>query len=139
MTLQYQGTLTPDVLVCGGGCAGIGATLGAARSGVSTLLVERAGFAGGILTSVGLPYFDGIADIGTDRIVTRGVALELFSRMGGCEPDATSHPPAQSSDKQHRIPQTAAGSHVAGRAQICPSCTIPSSVGWNVTATALTQ
>ena len=89
MALQYQGTLTPDVLVCGGGCAGIGATLGAARSGVSTLLVEWAGFAGGILTAVGLPYFDGIADIGSDRIVTRGVPLELFARMGGCEPDAT--------------------------------------------------
>lgn len=89
MNLQFQGTLTPDVLVCGGGCAGIGATLGAARSGVSTLLVEWAGFAGGIMTAVGLPYFDGIADIGTDRIVTRGVALELFSRMGGCALDAT--------------------------------------------------
>ncbi len=89
MTIQYQGVLTPDVLVCGGGCAGIGATLGAARSGVSTLLVEWAGFAGGILTAVGLPFFDGIADIGSDRIVNRGVALELFSRMGMCAPDAT--------------------------------------------------
>lgn len=86
MALQYQGTLTPDVLVCGGGCAGIGATLGAARSGVSTLLVEWAGFAGGILTAVGLPYFDGIADIGSDRIVTRGVPLELFVRMGDASP-----------------------------------------------------
>ena len=71
MTIQYQGVLTPDVLVCGGGCAGIGATLGAARSGVSTLLVEWAGFAGGILTAVGLPFFDGIADIDSDRIVNR--------------------------------------------------------------------
>lgn len=78
-----------DVLVCGGGCAGIGAALAAARAGAKTLLVEWAGFAGGIMTAVGLPFFDGIADISDNRIVTRGIPLELFVRMGGCAPDAT--------------------------------------------------
>lgn len=45
-----------DVLVCGGGVAGIAAAVAAARSGASTMLVERAGFLGGTATgsSMGL-------------------------------------------------------------------------------------
>lgn len=39
-----------DVLVCGGGPAGIAAAITAARNGASTLLVERAGFLGGTAT-----------------------------------------------------------------------------------------
>ncbi|MFO1002154.1 MAG: FAD-dependent oxidoreductase [Planctomycetaceae bacterium] len=81
-------TIEIDVLVCGGGCAGSAAALAAARSGAKTLLVEKAPFAGGIITSVGLPYFDGIAHISTNRIVVRGIALELLSKSGVCAPDA---------------------------------------------------
>jgi hypothetical protein len=79
----------PDVLVCGAGCAGLVAALAAARSGARTLLVERAGFAGGIITGVGLPFFDGIADYHQKRVVTPGIPLELLSAMGVCAPDAT--------------------------------------------------
>lgn len=82
-------TLKTDVLVCGGGCAGIAAALAAARRGAKVLLVEKAPFAGGIITCVGLPYFDGIANIKDNRIVVRGVALELLSKSGVCRPDAT--------------------------------------------------
>jgi hypothetical protein len=77
-----------DVLVCGAGCAGTAAALAAARAGAKVLLVEKAPFAGGIITSVGLPYFDGIAHITTKRIVVRGIALELLSKSGVCAPDA---------------------------------------------------
>lgn len=42
-----------DVLVAGGGPAGLGAALGAARHGAKTLLVERMGFLGGV-ASIGL-------------------------------------------------------------------------------------
>lgn len=77
-----------DVLVCGGGCAGTAAALSAARQGARTLLVEKAPFAGGIITSVGLPYFDGIADIKTHRVVVRGIALELLAKTGVCKADA---------------------------------------------------
>ncbi len=77
-----------DVLVCGGGCAGTAAALAAARGGAKVLLVEKAPFAGGIVTSVGLPYFDGIAHITTHRIVVRGIALELLSKSGVCSQEA---------------------------------------------------
>jgi FAD dependent oxidoreductase len=85
---QTSHTVETDVLVCGGGCAGSTAALAAARSGARTLLVEKAPFAGGIITSVGLPYFDGIAHITTKRIVVRGIALEMLSKSGVCEPEA---------------------------------------------------
>ncbi len=81
--------ITTDVLVCGGGCAGTAAALSAARAGAKTLLVEKAPFAGGIITSVGLPYFDGISDIHDHRVVVKGIALELLAKTGVCEPDAT--------------------------------------------------
>jgi succinate dehydrogenase/fumarate reductase flavoprotein subunit len=35
-----------DVLVCGSGCAGLGAAVAAARAGARVLLIERAPFAG---------------------------------------------------------------------------------------------
>ncbi len=48
--------ITTDVLVVGGGPAGIGAALGAARTGVSTLLIEAEGFFGGVAAwSLGMP------------------------------------------------------------------------------------
>ena len=81
-------TIQTDVLVCGAGCAGTAAALAAARAGAKVLLVEKAPFAGGIITSVGLPYFDGIAHITTKRVVVRGIALELLSKSGVCAPDA---------------------------------------------------
>jgi hypothetical protein len=84
---QTSRTIDTDVLVCGGGCAGSAAALAASRAGAKTLLVEKAPFAGGIITSVGLPYFDGIADITTKRVVVRGIALEMLSKSGVCAPD----------------------------------------------------
>ncbi|MBI3832256.1 MAG: FAD-dependent oxidoreductase [Planctomycetes bacterium] len=77
-----------DVLVCGGGCAGLGAALAAAREGAKVLLLERAPFAGGILTAVGLPFLDGIACWHTGRLVVRGLALETLVRLGQVAPDA---------------------------------------------------
>jgi hypothetical protein len=43
---------------------------------------------GGIITCVGLPYFDGIAEIREKRVVVRGIALELLAAAGVCAPDA---------------------------------------------------
>src|SRR5580658_10059530 len=81
-------TLQTDVLICGGGCAGIGAAISSARNGAKTLLVERAGFAGGIITAVGLPYFDGLIDKLSGRFVVQGIAQELLVAMGAASPGA---------------------------------------------------
>lgn len=81
-----------DILVCGSGCAGLGAAVTAARQGAKVLLIERAGFAGGIITAASLPFFDGIAEIENKRIVTPGLPRELMSRLGQCAPDATMMP-----------------------------------------------
>lgn len=75
-------TISTDVLVCGGGCAGIAAALSSARHGAKTLLIERAGFSGGIITTVGLPYFDGLIDKPSGRFVVQGIALELLQKLG---------------------------------------------------------
>ncbi|HEX5105470.1 MAG TPA: FAD-dependent oxidoreductase [Pirellulaceae bacterium] len=88
MPRRGRSTLQAEVLICGGGCAGTAAALAAARQGAKTLLVEKAPFAGGIITSVGLPYFDGIASIRDHRVVVRGIALELLSKSGVCAADA---------------------------------------------------
>jgi hypothetical protein len=75
----------PDVLVCGAGCAGLAAALASARHGAQTLLIERAPFAGGIITCAGLPYFDGVSRKKDGVVVTPGIPVELLSRMGVCK------------------------------------------------------
>ncbi len=102
MRKKYQ----VDVLVCGGGCAGIAAAIAAARNNAKTLLLERAGFSGGIITTVGLPFFDGIADKKTGRIVVRGIPFELLLKMGRTEPNATHikpHNPTIKSTEQFKV------------------------------------
>jgi succinate dehydrogenase/fumarate reductase flavoprotein subunit len=48
-------TIKTNVLVVGGGPAGIGAAIGAAKSGADTLLIENYGFFGGVASwSVGM-------------------------------------------------------------------------------------
>jgi hypothetical protein len=82
-------TIQTDVLVCGGGCAGIAAALASARNGAKTLLIERAGFSGGIITAVGLPYFDGLIDKFTGRFVVKGIAQELLVALGAAKEGAS--------------------------------------------------
>lgn len=80
--------LAADVLVCGGGCAGLVAAIASARGGAKTILVERAGFAGGVISAVGLPYFDGLVDKQTRKIVVRGIPFEFLTRLGVIAADA---------------------------------------------------
>ena len=72
-----------DVVVLGGGPAGIAAAASAARSGCSTLLVERYGFLGGMGTAAGVTNFCGLhANVfGEIRQVVHGIADDLLARM----------------------------------------------------------
>jgi glycine/D-amino acid oxidase-like deaminating enzyme len=72
-----------DVVVLGGGPAGIAAAVAAAQSGCATLLVERYGFLGGMGTAAGVTNFCGLhANVHGDvRQVVHGVADELLSRI----------------------------------------------------------
>jgi hypothetical protein len=72
-----------DVVVLGGGPAGIAAAVSAARNGASTLLVERYGFLGGMGTAAGVTNFCGLhANVrGEIRQVVHGVVDDLLDRM----------------------------------------------------------
>jgi hypothetical protein len=72
-----------DVVVVGGGPAGIMAATAAARAGCSTLLIERYGFLGGAGTAGGLSTFCGLhaRTYGADVRVIRGQADELLDRL----------------------------------------------------------
>jgi hypothetical protein len=72
-----------DVVVVGGGPAGIMAATAAARSGQQTLLIERYGFLGGAGTAGGLSTFCGLhaRTYGQDVRVIRGQADELLDRL----------------------------------------------------------
>ena len=48
-----------DVVVCGGGPAGIGAGIAAARQGLKTILIESNGCLGGVSTAGALPFYLG--------------------------------------------------------------------------------
>ena len=104
-TIQEKSRATPvfgefDVVVVGGGPAGILAASAAARARRSTILVERYGFLGGAGTAAGLSTFCGLhANVaGEHRRVVRGLCDEVIERLE--KMDALS-PPHLS--VQHRI------------------------------------
>jgi FAD dependent oxidoreductase len=72
-----------EVLVLGGGPAGIAAAASAAAAGRDVLLVERYGFLGGMGTAAGVTNFCGLhANVhGEMRRVVHGVADELLDRI----------------------------------------------------------
>lgn len=68
-----------DVIVAGGGPAGIGAAIAAARNGSKVLLIEKAGYLGGMATGASVPafcpYTDGM------RVTIGGIGLEVLKAM----------------------------------------------------------
>ena len=69
-----------DVIVCGGGCAGIAAAVAAAQNGAATLLLERSGCLGGTATN-GLvaPFMSSFS--GDGKQLVYGVFERLVRRM----------------------------------------------------------
>jgi len=75
-----------DIVVLGGGPAGIAAAAAAAQCGRFVLLVERYGFLGGMGTAAGVTNFCGLhANVhGEIRQVVHGVADELLANIAAC-------------------------------------------------------
>ncbi|MEK4517670.1 FAD-dependent oxidoreductase [Paenibacillus sp. FSL H8-0122] len=74
-----------DVLVIGGGAAGIAAAISAAEGGASTMIVEQRGYLGGMGTVALVPAFCPY----TDKVkpIIRGLGLKLMERMKqACDP-----------------------------------------------------
>ena len=74
---------TVDVLVVGGGSAGMAAAVAAARLGADVLLVEKHGYLGGTLSMVTLGSICGLYTVTDSEIipVVKGFASELIARM----------------------------------------------------------
>ena len=72
-----------DVVVVGGGPAGLAAAVSAARHGARTLLVEAYGFLGGMGTAGGVTNFAGLygRHEGEMRQLVHGVADDLLARL----------------------------------------------------------
>ncbi len=92
----------PDVLVVGGGSAGIAAACAAARDGADTLLVERYGFLGGTLSAVTLGGFCGGFGLKDEQLrpLVGGLYQQIVDRLqavGGVLP-------VRRSGKAHGVP-----------------------------------
>jgi hypothetical protein len=91
-----------DVLVVGGGSAGVAAAVAAARAGADVLLVERHGYLGGLATG-GLIILLLTLDDGRGRQLVAGLCEEVTRRL--MARGAAYHPPASEwgSDDPARI------------------------------------
>ena len=81
-----------DVIVCGGGPAGIGAALASAWQGARTLLLEGRGFFGGVAAVSGWMPFNRLLLQGESRGGVHGLLVNKLYSMGpdACRPGRTS-------------------------------------------------
>lgn len=73
--------LTADVLVIGGGPAGLCAAIAAARSGADVLLIEQNGYCGGMATAGLVAPFMTCYDSGGETMLIRGLFAEIIDRL----------------------------------------------------------
>ncbi|OGV64040.1 MAG: hypothetical protein A3K19_04470 [Lentisphaerae bacterium RIFOXYB12_FULL_65_16] len=91
-----------DVLVCGGGAAGVGAALAAARSGARTFLIEHQSCVGGMATSGMMnrlgPYHD------EREMIVGGIPWEVLQRLIAMNAAHTPEPCPHSDPDRYWIP-----------------------------------
>jgi hypothetical protein len=88
--MQAYNTQDYDVLVAGGGSAGVAAAVAAARAGARTLLVERGPCLGGAATLRNVVTYCGLYARDSEQQVVFGVAQEVLARLRA--KDAVSEP-----------------------------------------------
>jgi hypothetical protein len=69
-----------DVVVVGGGPAGVAAAIASARNGAKTILVERYGHLGGMATGGLVILIPHLSD-GTNEVQIAGICLEIINRL----------------------------------------------------------
>jgi len=80
-----------EVLVVGSGPSGLAAAIGAARAGAQTLLVDRYGCFGGVISQVGVDSIAWYRHEGTVDLQGIGIEFEQRARaMGATEPESQS-------------------------------------------------
>lgn len=71
-----------DVVVCGGGAAGIGAAIGAAKAGARVLVAEKYGFLGGAATTSQVLAYCGLFQQGPEPIrAVGGVGIDVLDEL----------------------------------------------------------
>ena len=81
VSLKIEKTHACEVLVVGGGPAGVCAAIAAAREGADTLLVEQSGFCGGMATRGLVGPFMTCYDAEGKEMIIRGIFEEIVNRM----------------------------------------------------------
>ena len=79
-----------DVVVAGGGTAGVAAAVSAARAGARTMLIERQGMLGGVATAALMTSTCNWGFTGDNRQVSHGIVDEIYHKVaeaGGTTPD----------------------------------------------------
>lgn len=85
-----------DVVVVGGGAAGVAAAISAARNGAKVALVERSGSLGGLFTNGYVLIFvgNGVREDGRFRVCTKGFCQEFIERLEAMGPHCITPRPA---------------------------------------------